>query len=422
MSGQVLVAAIVFVGAYALIATERLHKTVAALAGGVLMVVLGVISQEEAFAAIDFNVIFLLVGMMVIANVMRRTGVFQWVAIRAVRLARGDPWRILIVLCSITAVASAFLDNVTTVVLIGPITLFIASALGVSPVPYLVGEILASNIGGTATLVGDPPNILIGSAAHIDFATFLVTLGPLAVIVFGAFLLLSRVLFGAALSQGHDATAVIDLDESAVISDPRRMRISVLVMAGTVAGFLVAGPLGLEPATVALAGAAALFVLTGHDPADILPEVEWSTLLFFVGLFMLVEGVIHVGLIDQLAAGLFDLAGGDLTVTSLALLWVSGVASGIIDNIPYTATVIPIVRDLGVRGMDTEPLWWSLALGASLGGNATVIGASANVVIASLADRAGYPITFGAFLRYGVVVTLVSLLIATAYVWLRYLA
>lgn len=419
---EVFVAGAVFVAAYVLIATERLHKTVAALAGGVLMVVLGVISQEEAFAAIDFNVIFLLVGMMVIANVMRRTGVFQWVAIRSVRLARGDSWRILIVLCTITAVASAFLDNVTTVVLIGPITLFIASALRVSPVPYLVGEILASNIGGTATLIGDPPNILIGSAARIDFATFVINLGPLALLVFGAFLALTRLMFGAALSRDRDQAAVLDLDESAVISDPRRMRVSVAVMVGTVLGFLVAGPLGLEPATVALGGAAVLFVLTGHDPADILPEVEWSTLLFFVGLFMLVEGVIHVGIIDHLAEGLFTLAGGDLTVTSLALLWVSGVASGVIDNIPYTATVIPIVRDLGGRGMDTEPLWWSLAMGASLGGNATVIGASANVVIASLAERAGHRITFVAFLRYGLVMTLVSLVIATAYLWVRYLA
>lgn len=418
---EVFLAGGIFVVAYALIATERLHKTVAALGGGVLMVVLGVISQEEAFAAIDFNVIFLLVGMMVIANVMRRTGVFQWVAIRSVRLARGDPWRILVVLCVITAVASAFLDNVTTVILIGPITLFIASALGVSPVPYLIGEILASNIGGTATLIGDPPNILIGSAARIDFATFLVNLGPLAVIVFVVFLVIARFVFRADMVPRPEGASALDLDESAVITDRRVMRLSVAVMLGTVAAFLVAGPLGLEPATVALAGAAVLFVLTGHDPADILPEVEWSTLVFFVGLFMLVEGIIQVGIIENLAESLFQVTGGDLSVTSLALLWVSGIASGVVDNIPYTAAAIPIVRDLGGRGMDTEPLWWSLALGASLGGNLTIIGASANVVIANLAERAGYPISFAHFLRYGAVVVLVSLAISSVYVWLRYL-
>jgi len=419
---EVLLAGGIFVATYALIATERLHKTVAALAGGVLMVVLGIVSQEEAFAAIDFNVIFLLVGMMVIANVMRRTGVFQWVAIRSVRVAQGDPWRILVVLCTITAVASALLDNVTTVILIGPITLFIASALRVSPVPYLIGEILASNIGGTATLIGDPPNILIGSAAGLDFATFVFNLGPVAILIFGAFLVVARFVFRGDMSPTPDARRALDLDESAVITDRRVLRLSVAVMIGTGAGFLVAGPLGLEPATVALAGAAVLFVLTGHDPADILREVEWSTLLFFVGLFMLVEGIIHVGIIDSLAESLFSVAGGDLAVTSLALLWVSGIASGIVDNIPYTATVIPIVHDLGARGMATEPLWWSLALGASLGGNATIIGASANVVIASLAERGGHPISFAHFLRYGAVVVLVSLAISSVYVWLRYLS
>jgi len=419
---EVLLAGGIFVATYALIATERLHKTVAALAGGVLMVVLGVVSQEEAFAAIDFNVIFLLVGMMVIANVMRRTGVFQWVAIRSVRVAQGDPWRILVVLCTITAVASALLDNVTTVILIGPITLFIASALRVSPVPYLIGEILASNIGGTATLIGDPPNILIGSAAGLDFATFVFNLGPVAILIFGAFLVVARFVFRGDMAPTPDASRALDLDESAVITDRRVLRLSVAVMIGTVAGFLVAGPVGLEPATVALAGAAVLFVLTGHDPADILREVEWSTLLFFVGLFMLVEGIIHVGIIDSLAESLFNVTGGDLAITSLALLWVSGIASGIVDNIPYTATVIPIVHDLGARGMATEPLWWSLALGASLGGNATIIGASANVVIASLAERGGHPISFAHFLRYGAVVVLVSLAISSVYVWLRYLS
>jgi Na+/H+ antiporter NhaD/arsenite permease-like protein len=418
---DVWIAAALFLGTYALIATDRVHKTAAALGGGTLMIVLGVIDQDEAFLAVDWNVIFLLLGMMVIANVMRRTGVFQWLAIRAIHLARGEPWRILVVLCVITAIASAFLDNVTTVVLIAPITLYVASAMGVSAVPYLVAEILASNIGGTATLIGDPPNILIGSAAGIDFLTFSANLTPIALIVLLAFFALARVMWGAELTRQRETLAIAELDESGVISDRRLLRLSVGVMLATIAGFAIAGPLGYEPATVALLGASSLFLLSGEDPAEVLEEVEWTTLLFFVGLFVVVEGVVHVGIIEGLANGLFELTGGDVAIASIALLWLSGIASGIIDNIPYTATVIPVVQQLGARGIDVGPLWWSLALGADFGGNATVIGASANVIIASLAARAGQPIGFRAFLPYGVATVALSLAIATAYVWLRYL-
>ncbi len=415
------VAAAIFLVTYALIATELIHKTVAALAGGVLMIVSGVIGQEEAFQEVDWNVIFLLLGMMVIANVMRKTGVFQWVAIRAINVAGADPWRILLVLCVITAIASAFLDNVTTVVLIGPVTLYIASAMGVSPIPYLIAEILASNIGGSATLIGDPPNLLIGSAAGIDFTTFAANMAPVAVIVLIAFLVLARFMFGRELELQREVVNEIDLDPSSVITDPRTMRLSVAVMALTILGFFAAEPLGYEPATIALLGASVLLIVTRADPQEILAEVEWTTLLFFVGLFIVVEGVVHVGIIQTLASGLFTLTGGDTTVTSLSLLWVSGIASGIVDNIPYTATVIPVVQQLGEQGVELEPLWWSLALGADLGGNATIIGASANVIIANLAARAGHPISFGQFLRYGVVTVVGSLLIATAYVYLRYL-
>ena len=418
---DVWVAAAIFVGTYLLIATERIHKTVAALGGGVLMIVLGVLHQDEAFGAIDFNVIFLLLGMMVIANVLRRTGVFQWVAIRAIRFAGIEPWRILVVLCLITAVASAFLDNVTTVVLIGPITLFIAASLRVSPVPYLIAEILASNIGGAATLIGDPPNLLIGSAAGLDFGTFAANMTPVSILVLVAFFAVARVLFAADLAIQRESIAVPELDESRVISDYRLMRLSVTVMLATIAGFLVAGPLGYEPATIALLGASVLFILTREEPAEILADVEWTTLLFFVGLFMVVEGLIHVGIIEAVANALFAATGGDLTVTTLALLWLSGVASGIVDNIPYTATVIPVVQQLEANGVEVLPLWWALAMGADFGGNATIIGASANVIIASMSERAGHPITFRAFLRYGIPTVVISLLISTAYLWMLYL-
>jgi Na+/H+ antiporter NhaD/arsenite permease-like protein len=418
---DVWLAGLLFIATYVLIASERVHKTVAALLGGALMIGLGIVDQEEAFAAIDLNVIFLLLGMMVIANIMRGTGVFQWLAIRSLTIAGGDPWRIMIMFSLVTAVASAFLDNVTTVVLIAPITLYVAAALRVSPIPYLIAEILASNIGGTATLVGDPPNILIASAANIDFITFAANMAPVTVIVFVALVVLLRLMFSGEMAAQRSTMASIDLDPTGVITEPGLMRRSVTVMGLTLVGFLVAGPLGLEPATIALLGASVILVLAHLDPAEVLAEVEWTTLLFFVGLFILVEGIIHVGIIDGLAAWLFAQTGGDATVTSLALLWVSGVASGIIDNIPYTATLIPVVQQLAERGMDPEPLWWSLALGADFGGNATIIGASANVIIVSLASRAGHSIGFRPFLRYGVPTVVVSLMISTVYLWARYL-
>jgi Na+/H+ antiporter NhaD/arsenite permease-like protein len=419
---DVWVAAIVFLITYAVIVSDRVDKTLTALAGGLAMVLLRIIDQEEAFDAIDFNVIFLLAGMMILAGILRRTGFFQWLAIRSIKISDGEPFRLLIVLSVISAVLSAMLDNVTTMVLIAPVTISIASILGINPVPLLVSEILASNIGGTATLIGDPPNILIGSASGLDFAAFLANMGPVAVVVFLVFLVTLRLIFGGKLRVEPEARdAALALEEGEVIADPRLLRVSVAVIGATLIGFLVHGQLGYEPATVALIGATVLMLVARMEPESVLREVEWPTLFFFVGLFMLVEGVVHVGIIDAMATGLFDLTAGDPTVTTLGLLWLSGIASAIIDNIPYTATMIPVVQGLGSAGLPIEPLWWSLALGACLGGNATIIGASANVVVANLSGRSGHPITFRGFLPYGVVVVIESLVIATVYLWLRYL-
>jgi Na+/H+ antiporter NhaD/arsenite permease-like protein len=419
---DVAIAAAIFVVTYTLIATDRIDKTVAALLGGLAMVLLRVVDQESAFHAIDFNVIFLLAGMMALAGTLRRTGFFQWVAIRSVKVAGGDPFRLLVVLSVVAAGLSALLDNVTTVVLIAPVTLYIATTLRVSPFPFLVSEILASNIGGTATLIGDPPNILIGSAAGLDFAAFLGTMAPAAVLVFVAFVVSIRVFFGDAL-EVHDEVrdAVLALDEREVLSDPVLLRRSLAVIGATIAGFLVHGALGYEPATIALFGAAVLMLVTRSDPVEVLREIEWPTVFFFIGLFMLVEGVVEVGIIGAIAAGLFELTAGDLGITTIGLLWLSGVASAIVDNIPYTAAMIPVVRELGAQGLTVEPLWWSLALGACLGGNATIIGASANVVVANLAGRAGHPITFRGFLPYGTVVVVESLVISSVYMWVRFL-
>jgi len=416
------VAATIFLATYALIATDRIDKMIAALLGGVLMVIARVVDQETAFHAIDFNVIFLLAGMMMLAGILRRTGFFEWVAIRSVKLARGEPMRLLLILSVVCAVLSAFLDNVTTVVLLAPITLYIATTLRISPLPFLIGEILASNIGGTATLIGDPPNILIGSAAGLDFIAFLVHLGPVTVAIFAVFLLTLRPFFGRQLVVAPELRElVMGLDEREVITNPRLLRISLIVILATIGGFLLARPLGYEVASIALLGATVLMLLSRLDPESVLEDVEWKTLLFFVGLFMLVEGVVHVGIIAGIADLLFQATGGDLGVTTIGLLWLSGIASGIVDNIPYTATMIPVVQQLGQAGLDTGPLWWSLALGACLGGNLTIVGAAANVIVANLAAKADHPIGFGLFFRYGIIVVIESLLISTIYLWLRYL-
>ena len=383
--------------------------------------ILFVIPQDVAFHAIDWNVIFLLAGMMIIANVLKETGLFQWIALQAVRFGKGDPFRVLITLSLITAIASSLLDNVTTVVLIAPVTLFVASTLRVSPLPFLIAEILASNIGGMATLIGDPPNILIGSAAGIDFVTFAANMGPISVIILLAFLGLARFLFKKELTVKDQSNVdIAALDASALITDPVLLRKSLIVTTGVIFGFLLHGALHLEPATIALTGATLLMLWSKTDPHHALRDIEWTTLFFFFGLFSTVEAIVEVGLIGVVADAALRLTGGSLPLTSMLLIWFSAIASGIVDNIPYTATMIPIVKSLG-QVMPAEPLWWSLALGADLGGNLTLVGAAANVVVASLADKSGHPISFGRFLRYGVITTVMSLVLASGYVWLVYL-
>ena len=421
MSVEAVVGLAIFVATYVLIATERIHKTIAAMAGGVAMVLVGIVSQERAFEEIDFNVIFLLAGMMILAGIIRKTGVFRWLAVRAARFAGGDGYRVLVVLSVITAVASAFLDNVTTVVLVGPITLFLAARLGMSVFPLIVSEILASNIGGAATLIGDPPNILIGSAANLDFVAFLTNMAPLSVVLLTLYLLAARWLFRGQLDTDPELRdSLLALDESGMIVQPRLLRSSLVVLGLTLVGFLLHGPLGYEPATIALTGAVVLMVVAREDPHEVLREVEWPTLFFFIGLFMLVAGVIEIGLIGAVADAIGSVTGGALTSTSVLVLWVSAFLSGVIDNIPYTATMIPVVDQLA-GGHESDAIWWALAIGADLGGNATIIGASANVILAAMAEREGHPISFRAFLRYGLPVTAVSIAISTVYIWLRYL-
>lgn len=414
-------AAGIFLITYGLIIGERMHRTIAALLGGVAMILAGVLPQDQAFIAIDWNVILLLAGMMMIANLLRETGLFQWIAVQAVRLGRNKPFRILIVLSIVTAISSAFLDNVTIVILVAPVTLFVAANLGISPIPFLISEILASNIGGTATLIGDPPNILIGSAADIDFLTFAANMGPITIVILVAFLGMCWLMFRKDISQPVRPSADVEvLQPGALITDPRLLAKSLVVIGAVLVGFFIHGALNLQPATIALAGATVLLLWSHRDPQPVLQDVEWTTLFFFVGLFITVEALVKVGIIEGIADAAVRLTGGNLGVTATVLLWFSSVASGIVDNIPYTTTMIPIVESLG-ETLPIQPLWWSLALGACLGGNMTLVGASANVVVADLAARSGHPIRFREFLGYGLITAVMSLLLSTAYIWVRYL-
>ena len=419
---DVFIAGGIFIVAYGLIASERFDRTLIALLGGLLVVVLGVIDQEEAFAAIDFNVIFLLAGMMVLAGGLAQTGFFEYIAGHAIHRSRGEPFRLLIILALVTAGLSALLDNVTTVVLLTPVTLSIARTLRVSPFPYLISQILASNIGGTATLIGDPPNIMIGSAAGLDFGDFLLNLAPVVLVILLVFLMIMRLAFARHMDDDADRLDLLaELDPAAAIRDRPLMIRALVVLVFTIAGFIAHSALGLEAATVALLGATVLMIVGRLDPHEALRSIEWNTLFFFIGLFMLVEAIVHVGIVGGIAQALADATGGRQDLATISLLWFSALASAVVDNIPYTATAIPVVESLIDSGIDGNALWWSLALGACLGGNLTIVGASANIVVANLAARDGHPIAFMQFLRYGSVVVLASLLISTIYLWIRYL-
>jgi Na+/H+ antiporter NhaD/arsenite permease-like protein len=419
---DVWIAAAVFVLAYVAIAFEPIDRTLIALLAGMLVVVLGVIDQTRAFQAIDLNVILLLAAMMVMAGILARTGLFAWVAVRCVRLSRGRPLVLLVLLTITTAFISAFVNNVTTVVLTAPVTLVVAQRLGVSPIPYLIAQVLASNIGGTATLIGDPPNIMIGSAAGLDFNAFLVNLAPISVVILIATVGLFGLVFRGRL-EVPDARreAAVQATEQVTITDLPMLRRGLVIAVATLIGFVFHQSLGLEVATVAMLGATTLMIVGRVDAHAALRDVDWSTIFFFIGLFVLVEALVAVGIVGGIAEWLAANANGNAFVAAMSLLWVSAGVSAFVDNIPYAAAAIPVVEELIASGLPAAPLWWSLALGACLGGNLTLIGASANVVVANMATRAGYPITFGAYLRYGAVVTLLSLVLSTGYVWLMYL-
>jgi Na+/H+ antiporter NhaD/arsenite permease-like protein len=416
----------VFVTAYVLIASEKVHRVKVALVGAGLMLAAGVVSFEDAFhspdTGVDWEVIFLLLGMMIIVGVMRRTGVFEYVAIWAAKKARGRPFRVMVTLMLITAVLSAALDNVTTVLLLVPVTLLVCQRLGVPPVPYLLAEVFASNVGGTATLIGDPPNIIIASRAGLSFNDFVLNLTPIVVVLLAALIGLCRLMFRSAFVYNPKRAAeVMELDEREAISDPRLLIKSGAVLLAVLVGFVLSAAAGYAPAVVALLGAGFLVLISGVPPRVYLADVEAPTLLFFAGLFIMVGALIHVGVIGRLAEWATAATGGSAQTATFLLLGASAVLSGIVDNIPYVATMAPLVASLAEdTGNPGSVLWWSLALGADLGGNATIIGASANVVMLGIAEKNGYRITFWQFARYGLVVTAVTVLLCAPYLYLRY--
>ncbi|OQW35900.1 MAG: hypothetical protein A4E19_15695 [Nitrospira sp. SG-bin1] len=439
-------ALLIFGLCYVLIMTERLHKTIVALCGAALMISLGVVSQEEAFYShefgVDYNVVFLLIGMMVIINIVRETGLFEVLAIWAAQRANAKPFRLLVLLAILTAVFSAMLDNVTTVLLMAPVTLAITKRLELNPVAFLMTEALASNIGGTATLVGDPPNIMIASKAELSYLDFIFVLGPIVIVIMTIFLTVLWLIFGRTMTVApHLREAVLALSSREAVPDKAFLRRCLFLLAVINVGFCLHSLVHLEPATIALLGAS-LFMVIGHarrksddtEELTYLAEVEWKTIFFFIGLFILVGGLVKVGVIRYLADQLVAVTRGNLTGSTMAVLWGSAMLSAAVDNIPYVAAMNPLIVDLArslhpeiadyatlVHQPDIIPLWWALALGACLGGNGTIIGASANVVIVDIARKAGYRITFWQFFKYGLPVMIGSVALSAIYLWLVFL-
>ncbi|MBB5959570.1 Na+/H+ antiporter NhaD/arsenite permease-like protein [Saccharothrix tamanrassetensis] len=419
---------VVFVGAYVLIATERVHRVAAALGGAALMLALGLTDGETAFhsldAGVDWNVVFLLLGMMIIVGVIKQTGLFEYLAIAAAKRAGGRPYAMLVMLVVITAVASAALDNVTTVLLIAPVTFLVCDRLGLNPIPFLIAEVMASNIGGTATLIGDPPNIIIASRSGLSFNDFLVHLAPFVVVLMAVFVVVCRWLFRDAFRYDEKRVAeVMALSEREAIRDRTLLVQSLVVLALVLTGFVLHSTLHVDPSVVALLGAGLLVLVSKVTTEQAIADVEWETLVFFMGLFVMVGALVKTGVIGEVSRALADAVGGEPLLAVMALLVISALLSAIVDNIPYVATMSPIVGELVAAQGGTpqaESLWWSLALGADLGGNATAVGASANVVVLGLAARNGTPISFWQFTRYGIVVAGLSILLAAPYLWLRY--
>ncbi|GAA6490336.1 MULTISPECIES: ArsB/NhaD family transporter [Gordonibacter] len=411
----------VFVIVMAAIMTEKLHRSLAAIVGAMLVLALHVLPFDAAMEHIDFNTLGVLLGMMLFVSVVKLSGMFEFLAIKAARLAKGEPWKVMLLFVLLTAVLSAFLDNVTTVLLIGPMTLTVCKLLDVNPIPFFMTEILASNIGGTATLIGDPPNIMIGSAAGFTFFDFILYDAPAVVVILAAVLVVFYFLYGRKMHVNEEHRArIMELDEHAMIKNKRLLKQSYVMIGLVVVGFMAHGALGLESSVIALGAAGIIMLISGESIEEALANVEWTTLAFFAGLFVIVGAMAETGVIEMLAHALIDATGGNVFVTMLVLLVGSAVISSFLDNIPFVATMIPILLAMESTGMDVTPLWWAVSLGACLGGNGTLIGASANVVLSDISKKNGHEITFVQFLKSGFPIMLLTVVIAGLYLVVRF--
>ncbi len=421
MTSTQIIAIVIFLVTMAAIMTEKLHRTVAAVAGALLLILTGVLSVESGFSYVDLNTLGVLIGMMLFVAVVKNSGIFEYIAIKAAKIAKGRPWPLMVLFALITAVLSAFLDNVTTVLLIGPMTLAITSMLRINPIPFFMTQIMASNIGGTATLIGDPPNIMIGSAAGLSFTDFITNTGVAVLFVLAATIVCFYFIYGRKLHVEPEAMdSILQLDENKAIKDRSLLIKSVVMILLVVFGFVFHSQLHLESCTIALTAAAVMLLIGRQDVEEIVAGVEWTTILFFTGLFIVVGGLQETGVIQILANGLMDLTEGHMTLTILLILWVSAIVSSFLDNIPFVATLIPLILTMQSSGVDVTPLWWAVSLGACLGGNGTLIGASANVVLSGISNRHGFPITFASYFKVGFPLMLVSVAINTVFLLLRF--
>lgn len=421
MNTMQIISVVVFLLVMIAIVTEKLHRTVAAVAGAVLLVFLHVLSVDDAVGYIDFSTIGVLIGMMLFVAVVRNSGLFEYVAIKSAKLAKGSPWKIMLFFCIITAVLSAFLDNVTTVLLVGPMTIAITGILGLNPVPFLMTQILSSNIGGTATLIGDPPNIMIGSQAGLGFMDFVVNTGLAVIIIMPITCICFYFMYGKNLAVSKEKMAgVMKLDENKSIKDHTLLVKSVIMIVLVILGFVFHGSIGVDSCVIALASAVIMLIIGKQETEEIILGVEWSTILFFTGLFVVVGGMVQTGVITALGNALVDVTNGNTTMLMVLILWGSAIFSSFLDNIPFVATMIPLILTMQADGMNVMPLWWALSLGACLGGNGTLIGASANVVLSGISEKHGHPITFTAYLKVGFPMMILSVAISMVYLLIRF--
>ncbi|MBR0127535.1 MAG: ArsB/NhaD family transporter [Firmicutes bacterium] len=421
MTASQIIALAIFVAVIGVIVSEKLHRAACALIGAMLLVLIGILEPVEALGFIDFNTIGVLIGMMMFVAVVKNSGIFEFLAVKAAKIAKGNPWKIMVYFMIITAVLSAFLDNVTTVLLIGPMTFSICKTLELNPIPFLLTQIISSNVGGTATLIGDPPNIMLGSAADITFLQFVLYDGPIVVIVMAATIICFKFMYKKGLSVTPEKMALImQMDENKEIRDRVLFYKSIVMICLVALAFILHDTLGLKTSIIALSCAALMILIGKQDVEETVHDVEWPTIVFFAFLFIVVGGLEKVGIIHMMAEAMINATGSHYVILMIVILWVSAICSSVLDNIPFVATLIPLIQTMASEGIDVWPLWWAVSIGACFGGNGTIIGASANVVLTGIANRRGFPITFIDYLKVGGPMMLLSIVLATIYLLVRF--